>query len=143
MWTFVPKDSKRAKISPLCCLKNCTAGNPGSGCPGPEVQEGVTSGVKDPSTYGMCKGPTCFAFDVDWSSGGPATTLPGCPVGANATPTCGVRKLEAVYYPPDGRTYACPCYRYFACLFVLWVFCAFVSLSVCVLYVCVCVCVCA
>lgn len=107
MWTFVPKTYMKSPLAPLCCLKNCTVGNQGSQCPAPEVEQGVISGVKDPSSYGKCKGPTCFAFDVNWNSGGPSTTLPGCPMGANATPTCSVRKLEAIYYPPDGRTYAC------------------------------------
>jgi hypothetical protein len=67
------------------------------------AEMGVTSGVKDPATYGACTGPTCFSFDAVWSSGGLATTLPGCDA---TTPTCSVRKLEAVYYPADGRTYA-------------------------------------
>merc|ERR1712166_268070 len=40
----------------------------------------------------------CFSFEVDWSSGGAETTLPI----ANFS----VCKLEALFYPPDGRTYA-------------------------------------
>lgn len=45
-----------------------------------------------------CSGPTCFSFLPDWKSGGPTTTLP--------TANFSVRKLEAIYYPPDGRIYA-------------------------------------
>ena len=45
-----------------------------------------------------CSGPTSFTFEVDWASGSAATTLP--------TTNFSVRKLEAVYYPPDRRTYA-------------------------------------
>jgi hypothetical protein len=47
----------------------------------------------------LCVG-ACFEFSADWASGGPATTLPGTEHNVS------VRKLEAVYYPPDGRTYA-------------------------------------
>jgi hypothetical protein len=39
-----------------------------------------------------------FSFTVDWSSGGAATTLPA--------PTFAVRKLEALVWPKDNRTYA-------------------------------------
>ena len=39
-----------------------------------------------------------FAFGVDWTSGGAATTLPA--------PTFAVRKLEAFVWPLDNRTYA-------------------------------------
>ena len=39
-----------------------------------------------------------FSFAADWSSGGPATTLPA--VGF------AVRKVEFIYYEPDGQTYA-------------------------------------
>ena len=42
--------------------------------------------------------PEPWSFEVDWASGGPATTLPA--------PTFSVRKLEAFHYPKDGRTYA-------------------------------------
>jgi hypothetical protein len=42
---------------------------------------------------------TSFKFEVDWSSGGVETTLP---IGGNFS----VCKLEAVFYPPDGKTYA-------------------------------------
>ena len=45
-----------------------------------------------------CSGPSCFSFSVDWASGGAASSLP--------TANFSVRKLEAVYYPPDRRTYA-------------------------------------
>jgi len=45
-----------------------------------------------------CTGSDCFSFSVDWASGSAATTLP--------TANFSVRKLEAVYYPPDGQTYA-------------------------------------
>ena len=45
-----------------------------------------------------CTGPTCFSFVPDWKSGSAATTLP--------TANFSVRKLEAVYYPPDSRVYA-------------------------------------
>lgn len=39
-----------------------------------------------------------FDFGANWSSGGPATTLP--------TSGFGVRKVEFIYYEPDGITYA-------------------------------------
>ena len=43
---------------------------------------------------------TCFSFGVDWSSGDASSTLPSTNLSFS------VRKLEAVYYPPDGKTYA-------------------------------------
>ena len=42
--------------------------------------------------------PPPFHFTVDWSSGGANTTFP--------TSNFSVRKMEAIYYPPDGRIYA-------------------------------------
>jgi hypothetical protein len=45
-----------------------------------------------------CTGPTCFTFRPDWSSGSAASTLP--------TANFSVRKLEAVVWPRDNRTYA-------------------------------------
>lgn len=39
-----------------------------------------------------------FSFSANWSSGGPATTLPAA--------NFGVRKVEFIYYKPDGMTYA-------------------------------------
>jgi len=39
-----------------------------------------------------------FSFAANWSSGGPSTSLP--------THGFGVRKVEFVYYPNDGKTYA-------------------------------------
>ena len=50
-----------------------------------------------PAPPPTCTGPTCFSFVPDWKSGGATTTLP--------TGNFSVRKLEAVYYPPDGWTY--------------------------------------
>jgi hypothetical protein len=101
MWTFVPPTYKPAGGHTWCCLKGCSIGD--KTCPAPEKEDGVVSGAKSPKTYGVCTGPACFDFDVDWSSGGPNTTLPGC---SKNVPRCSVRKLEAVYYPPDGKTYA-------------------------------------
>ena len=51
-----------------------------------------------PTPPAPCTGPTCFSFSPDWKGGGPGTTLP--------TGNFSVRKLEAIYYPPDGRIYA-------------------------------------
>ena len=79
---------------PLCCLKSCNA----SLCPGPEPEVGLVSGVKDPTAFGKCNDPTCFDFLVDWTSGSAATTL--------TTGNFSVKKFEAVFYPPDGKTYA-------------------------------------
>lgn len=45
-----------------------------------------------------CTSPRCFRFTPDWMTGGAATTLP--------TGNFSVRKLEAIHYPADGRTYA-------------------------------------
>jgi hypothetical protein len=51
-----------------------------------------------PTPPSPCTGPYCFTFSYDVASGTAATTLP--------TANFSVRKLEAIYYPPDKRTYA-------------------------------------
>ena len=57
-----------------------------------------TSGVKSVANYSRpCVGAACFSFTANWTSGGPATTLPA--VGF------AVRKIEAFVYQ-DGKTYA-------------------------------------
>ena len=65
----------RVVDGPMCCLKTCNS----TMCPDPAPEAGVVSGVTDPTTYGKCDGPTCFAYDVDWTSGSTATTLSAHP----------------------------------------------------------------
>ena len=57
-----------------------------------------TAHAKSHANHNEHTNATSFKFEVDWSSGGTATTLPI----ANFS----VCKLEAVFYPPDGKTYA-------------------------------------
>ena len=58
----------------------------------------VTAPPPPPPPPPPCSGPTCFTFSPDWASGSAATTLP--------TANFSVRKLEAIVYPPDNKTYA-------------------------------------
>ena len=85
---------------PWCCLKSCEVED--GSCPQPTKESGVVSGARDPATYDKCAGSECFTLNVDWASGNsnPARVLHH-PSVANFS----VRKLEAFYYPPDGKTY--------------------------------------
>ena len=109
MWTFVPAHtpSHNQGASPWCCLKTCyltrtaKAGLGHGGCELPNAAVGVVSGAKNPADWlppSPCNGTYCFGFQPGWASGSPATTLPN----ANFS----VRKMQAIYYPRDGMTYA-------------------------------------
>jgi hypothetical protein len=115
MFTFVPVGRQPPPAAamapyPWCCLKACRDQQSGSmrGCPPPNREPSLTSGVKNTSAYGVgppppppppCMGPTCFQFAVDWGSGNASTSFP-------TLGRFGVRKVEAFFYPPDGKTYA-------------------------------------